>query len=259
MLPEPTQWEESARSATSSVPPASAQPQTAFLVLRVKSSTKEDAGRNAPLFPSKEWAKMLHAQIPALTDSTKFLKPSVLLAPLNAPPAQDQPETALHASTDQSQSTDLAQSSAERTSSASEESAWPALRAAMDAQIPLRTVFLVPEDTSRPDQSARRDVFLISSSMLDKRDALPVDLDVPLAQPSTSVPLARTLQSAPEEESAPTAPTPVPLVMELELALHASADSSTSKDHARPHALTEPPPSTESANANQESSPSANA
>ena len=114
-------------------------------------------------------------------------------------------------------------------------------------------------DTLRLDQLVKKDVFLISSSMLDKRDALPVDLDVPLAQPSTSVPLARTLQSAPEEESAPTAPTPVPLVMELELALHASADSSTSKDHARPHAPMEPPLSMESANANQESFLSVNA
>ena len=258
-MPEPTQWEESARSATSSAPPASAQPQTAFLVLRVRSSTREDAGRNAPPFPSKEWAKMLHAQTPALTDSTKSPRLSVLLALSNAPPAQDQPQTALHAFTDQSQSTDPAQSSAERTSSASEESAWLALRVATDVKTPLRTVFLAPEDTSKPDPSARGDAFHISSSMLDKRDALLVDLDVPPAQPSTSAPLARTLPSAPEEESAPTAPTPVPLVMELELALHASADSSTSKDHARPHAPMEPLPSMESANASQESFPSDNA
>lgn len=183
----------------------------------------------------------------------------MLLALSNAPPAQDQPETALHAFMDRSQSTGLAPSSAERTSSASEESAWLALRAAMDAQTALRIVFLVPGDTSKPDPSARRDVFLISSSMLDSKGALPVDPDVPPAQPSTSAPLARTPQSAPEEESAPTAPTPVPLVTEPELALHASAGSSTSKDHARPHAPMEPPPSTESANANQESFPSDNA
>ena len=196
---------------------------------------------------------MLHAQTSALTDSTKYLSLNVLLAQLNALPAQDHPETALHVFTDQYQSMDPAQSSAEKTSSVSEDSVLLVLRVAMDAKTDLRIVFLAPEDMSKPDPSAKRDVFLISSSMLDSKDALPVDLDVPLAQPSTSAPLARTPPSAPEEESAPTAPTPAPLVMEPELALHVSVDSSTSKDHAKPHVPMEPLPSMESANANQES------
>ena len=75
--------EESARFATSSVPLASDQPQTAFLVLPVRSSTREDAGPNALQLLFKEWAKMLHAQTSALTDSTKYLSLNVLLAQLN--------------------------------------------------------------------------------------------------------------------------------------------------------------------------------
>lgn len=98
----------------------------------------------------------------------------------------------------------------------------------------------------------RKDAFPINSTTKPPGDVLLVDQDVPLAQPSTTVLLARTLLSLPEEEFAQTAPTPVLLVMELELVPHASVDSTTSKVPARNLVLLEPTQSTESANADQE-------
>ena len=98
----------------------------------------------------------------------------------------------------------------------------------------------------------RKDASPINSTTKPQGDVLLVDQDVPLAQPSTSAPLARTLLSLPEEEFAQTAPTLALLVMELELAPHASVDSTTSKVPVNSLAPMEPTPSTESANVNPE-------
>jgi len=54
VLPELTPLEESVKFVTSSVLPALVQPATAFLAQLVKSSTREDAGLNVPLFLFKE-------------------------------------------------------------------------------------------------------------------------------------------------------------------------------------------------------------
>ena len=96
-------------------------------------------------------------------------------------------------------------------------------------------------------------VFLINSTTNPPRDVLLVELDVPLAQLSTSVLLARTLPSLPEEEFAQTAPILALLVTELELVPPASADSTTSKVLVNNPAPMEPIPSMEFVNANQES------
>ena len=52
---------------------------------------------------------MHHVLIPALMDSTKYLKLNVLLAQLNAQLAQVQPEIVLHVFMDQSQQMDHVQ------------------------------------------------------------------------------------------------------------------------------------------------------
>jgi len=96
-------------------------------------------------------------------------------------------------------------------------------------------------------------VFLINSTINPPRDVLLVELDVPLAQLSTSVLLARTPPSLLEVEFAQTALILALLVTELELAHHASADSTTSKELVNNLAPMEPIPSTEFVNVNQES------
>ena len=92
-----------------------------------------------------------------------------------------------------------------------------------------------------------------NSSTTTRRNVSTVGLDALLALLSTSVQLALTLQSLLEEESAPTALTLALPVMVLAHALLASADSTSSKVHARLPAQWELILSMESANAPQES------
>ena len=198
---------------------------------------------------------MPHAQIPALTDSTRSQQLNVLLAPLSAQLAQDQQQTVHHASTDQCQQTDHAQCNVVRTNSVSEDSVLLVQRDATDARELLKTVSTVLLDMSRLDQLVKKDVFLINSMTEIQKDALLVDLDAPLVQLTTIAPPAKTQPSTLEVEFAPTVLTHVPLVTEPEPAHHASVDSSTSKDHAKLLVLMELLPSTESANVNQESFP----
>jgi len=87
------------------------------------------------------------------------------------------------------------------------------------------------------------------------RNVLLVDLDALLAAHTTTAQLATTQASTPEEESAPTAPTPATLVTLQAPAPAASADSTSSKASAKPAAPLELSLSTESANAHQESFP----
>ena len=99
----------------------------------------------------------------------------------------------------------------------------------------------------------RKAVFPINSTTRSPRDVSPVDLDVPLAQLSTIALLAKTQPSIPEEEFAQTALILALLVTELELVPPVSADSTTSKVPVSNPVPMEPIPSTEFANANQES------
>ena len=99
----------------------------------------------------------------------------------------------------------------------------------------------------------RKAVFPISSTTRSLSDVSPVDPDVPLAQLSTTAPLARTQPSIPEEEFVQTVPILALLVTELELVPPVSADSTTSKVPVSNPVPMEPIPSTESANVNQES------
>lgn len=126
---------------TSSAPPVSEAPPTASLALPTKSSMRADAGPLVPPFfsPALELAA-LHVSATALMDSGKFHPLSVRLARLNAPLAMADPTTAHLAFKVQCPSTVLAQSTAERTSSASKEFALLALFLAMDAQLPQPTV-----------------------------------------------------------------------------------------------------------------------
>ena len=226
---------------------------TVFLVLLVKFFTREDAGVNVLLFHSIKLVKMLHALIPAQMDSTKSQLLNVVLVLLNVQLAQDQQLTVPHVFMDQFQSADHAQFNVDKTNSASEDSVLLVHQVVTDARSTLRTVFLVLLDTSRLDLLAKKDVFLINSLIEVKKDVLLVDLDVLPAQLSTIVQPVRTQPSTQEEESALTVLTHVPLVMELELAHHVLVDSSTSKDHARPHVLMELLQSMEFVNVNQES------
>ena len=194
---------------------------------------------------------MFHVLILALMASLKSQLLNVLLVLLNALLVKEVPETVPHASMDLSQSMVAALFNVEKTSSASKDSVLLVLRAATVVLSTLKTVSPVPVDMSRLDPSARKDASLISSSKLTKRNASTVDLDVPLALPTTTAPVARTLPSLPEEESAPAALTHAPLVMEPELALAASQVSSTSKVPAELHVPMEPDQSTEFASVNQ--------
>ena len=135
----------------------------------------------------------------------------------------------------------------------SKDSVLLAHKAAMDAETTLKAVLDVLEAMSRLDQFVKKDVFLINSMTTMREDVFLVDLDVLLALPSISVPLARTLLLSQEVVSAQTVLILVLLVMELELAHHVSVDSSTSKDHARLHVLMELLQSMEFVNVNQES------
>jgi hypothetical protein len=68
----PTLKAVSARSATSDAPHAWAQLATAFLALPIRSSTREDAGLNVPLFLSNKSVRMPHALTPAPVASGRF-------------------------------------------------------------------------------------------------------------------------------------------------------------------------------------------
>ena len=251
---ELTPLEEFVKFVTSDVLLVLGQLPTVSHVLQVKFSTKEDAGLNVLLFLFRKLVKVPHALMSVLTVSTKCQQLNVQLVLLNAQLAQDQLPTVPHVFMDQSQQTDHAQFNVDKMNSVSEDFVLLAPRAVMDAEEVHKTVLLALLDTSRLDLFAKKDVFLINSMTEAQRDVLLADLDVPPAQLTTSVPLVRILPSTPEVEFVQTVLILVPLVMELELALHVSVDSSTSKDHARPHVLMEPLQSTESVNVNQESS-----
>ena len=251
---ELTPLEEFVKSVTSDVPLALDQPLTAFPVLQVKFFTKEDVGLNVLLFLFKRLVKVLHVLMSALTVSTKFQQLNALLVPSNAQLVREWPKTVPHVFMDQSQQTDHVQFNVDKTNSVSEDSVLPVHKVAMDAKSTLKIVSIVLLDMLKLDLPVKKDVFLINSMTEIKKDVLLVDLGVPHAQLTTIVPLARIPPSTLEVEFAQTVLILVPLVMELELALHVSVDSSTSKDHARPHVLMEPLQSTESVNVNQESS-----
>ena len=151
-----------------------------------------------------------------------------------------------------SPSMDLVLSFVVKMNSASKDSVLPALLVAMVALTTLKTVSLVLLDTSKLVQFVKKDVFLINSSTRTKKDALLVDPAALLVHPTVNVLPAKTLLLLLEEESAPTVPTPVQLVMELELALPVSADSSTSKEPAKHHVPLELTQSTEFADVLQE-------
>ena len=185
---------------------------------------------------------MHHVLIPALMDSTKYLKLNVLLVQLNAQLAQAQPEIVPHVFMDQSQQMDHVQLNVDRMNSVSEDFVLPAQIVAMDANIIPKTVLTVLVDMSRLDLPVKKDAIVINSLIEIKKDVLLVDLDVLLALLITSVLPAKTLLSVPEEVFAPTVLILVLLVMEVELVHHVSVDSSTSKDHARLHVPMEPAP-----------------
>lgn len=126
---------EFARFVTSSVPPVSEAQLTASLALLTKFSMRVDAGPLAPLFfsPALEPEAPL-ALATVLMDFTRYQPLSVLLARFNALLAMVDPATAHLAFRDQCPRMELAQSTAERTSSVSKEFALLALLPAMDAQ-----------------------------------------------------------------------------------------------------------------------------
>lgn len=113
--------------------------------------------------------------------------------------------------------------------------------------------------TSRPDPFARKVAFLINSTKVPPRNASTAALDAPPAHPTTIAQAAPMPRSPPEVESAQIAPILAPLVTAQEPAPLASQASTTSKAHAKLPAPSVPPPSTESANAPQESSPTVSA
>ena len=161
---ELTPLEEFVRFVTSDVPLALDQLLTAFPVLQVKFSTKEDAGLNVLLFLFRKLVKEHHVLISALTVSTKCQQLNVQLVLLNAQLAQDQQLTVHHAFTDQFQLTDHAQFSVDKMNSVSEDSVLLALRVATGAKEAHRIVSHVLLDTSRLDLLAKKDVFLILDS-----------------------------------------------------------------------------------------------
>lgn len=126
---------------TSSVPPALEAQLTVSLALPIKFSMREDAGPLAPpfFFPALE-PEAPPVSATALMDFTRFQQLSALLALLSAPPAMADPTTAHLAFKVQFPPTELAQSTAVRTSSASRESAWLVQFHAMDVQSPQLTV-----------------------------------------------------------------------------------------------------------------------
>lgn len=126
---------EFARFVTSSVPPVSEAQRTASLALPTKFSMRVDAGPLAPLFffPALEPEAPL-ASATVLMDFIRYQPLSVLPARFNALPAMVGPATAHLAFKDQCLEMELAQSTAERTSSVSKEFALLALLPAMDAQ-----------------------------------------------------------------------------------------------------------------------------
>ena len=252
VLLELTLLVEFVKFVTSNVLLALVQLQTVFPALLVKSFTVEDVGLNALLFLFKKWVKVHHALILVLMDFTKYLKLNVLLVPSNVQLAQDQLEIALLVFMDQSQSTDHVPFNVEKTNSASEDSVLLAQKVVMDAKIVLKVVLTVQVVMLELDLSVKKDVFLINSLKIIKKDVLLVDLNVLHAQLSIIVLPARTQPSTQEEESALPAPIHAELVMEVELAHHASVDSSTSKEHAGPLVLMELLLSMEFVNANQE-------
>ena len=124
---------------------------------------------------------------------------------------------------------------------------------AMVANILLKIACNVPQAMSELVLSVKGDVSAINSMITHNKDVLLVVQAVLLALHSTTVLLVKILQSLLEEVSALTALIHATLVMLLELALAVSVDSISSKAHAKPLVPLELFPSTEPANAHQES------
>lgn len=219
MVPSPTM--ESARSATSSVLPASAAPATVSHVLKVNFSIREDVGPLALVF----FSPTLEPKQPALThvlkDSTNSQALPALLAQSNALLAMEDPTTVLHAFKDQFPPMEPALPNAVKMSSASLEFVLLVMNLAMDAQSHQLTVNHALLDMLDLDQSAKKDAFQVNSSMPEDKLVLTAPETVLAAHLLTTALSAQTLTSVPEVEFAQAALTHAILATEATPALAA--------------------------------------
>jgi len=219
MVPTPTM--ESARSAISSVLPASEAQATVSLALKVNFSIREDAGPLALEFSSPTLEPKPPVSIRALKDSTSSQALPALLAQFNAPLVMEDPTTVPHAFKDPSLPTEPALPNAARMSSASPESVLLVMNLAMAAQLHQPTVFHALLDMLDQDQSAKKDAFQVNSSMPEDKPALTAPETVLAAHLPISAQSAQALKSIPEVEFAQAAPTLATPVMEPTPALAA--------------------------------------
>lgn len=219
MVPTPTM--ESARSAISSVLPASEAQATVSLALKVNFSIREDAGPLALEFSSPTLEPKPPVSIHALKDSTSSQALPALLAQFNAPLVMEDPTTVPHAFKDPSLPTEPALPNAVRMSSASPESVLLVMNLAMAAQLHQPTVFHALLDMLDQDQSAKKDAFQVNSSMPEDKPALTAPETVLAAHLPISAQSAQALKSIPEVEFAQAAPTLATPVMEPTPALAA--------------------------------------
>lgn len=219
MVPTPTM--ESARSAISSVLPASEAQATVSLALKVNFSIREDAGPLALEFSSPTLEPKPPVSIRALKDSTSSQALPALLAQFNAPLVMEDPTTVPHAFKDPSLPTEPALPNAVRMSSASPESVLLVMNLAMAAQLHQPTVFHALLDMLDQDQSAKKDAFQVNSSMPEDKPALTAPETVLAAHLPISAQSAQALKSIPEVEFAQAAPTLATPVMEPTPALAA--------------------------------------
>jgi len=219
MVPTPTM--ESARSAISSVLPASEAQATVSLALKVNFSIREDAGPLALEFSSPTLEPKPPVSIHALKDSTSSQALPALLAQFNAPLVMEDPTTVPHAFKDPSLPTEPALPNAARMSSASPESVLLVMNLAMAAQLHQPTVFHALLDMLDQDQSAKKDAFQVNSSMPEDKPALTAPETVLAAHLPISAQSAQALKSIPEVEFAQAAPTLATPVMEPTPALAA--------------------------------------
>ena len=219
MVPSPTM--ESARSAISSALPASEVPATVSLALKDNFFIREDAGPLALEFFSPTLELKPLALIHALKDSTNTQALPALLALFNAQLAMEDPITVLHAFKDQFPPMEHALPSVVRMSSASLEFALLVMNLAMDAQLPQPTVNHALLDMLDLDQSAKKDVFQVNSSMPEDKPVLTAPETALAAHLPTTALSAPVLTSVPEVEFAQAAPTHATPVMEPTPALAA--------------------------------------
>ena len=217
MVPTPTM--ESARSATSSVLLASEVPATVSLALKANFSIREDAGPLAPEFFSPTLEPKPPVSIHALKVSTSSQALPALLAQSNAQLVMEDPTTVPHAFKDPFPPMEPALPSAVRMSSASLESVLLVMNLAMAAQLHQPTANHALLDMLGQDQSAKKDVFQVNSSMPEDKPVLTALETALAAHLPTSAQSAQALKSTPEVEFAQAAPTLATPVMELTPAL----------------------------------------